>query len=344
MRAADALVIGGGVIGAAVAWRLARAGAAVALVERDEIGAHASGAAAGMLAPISESLGDGAIFSLGQESLARLEAELDELRELSGVDPELVRSGVLRVAASDEEDALRARAQSLAASGCSWVDTRELEKREPVLAAGLAGALFSAREAHVDGRRLARAYAGAAERRGASIARGVEVRGLLREGARVAGARTSQGDWRAHDVVLCTGAWARSASDWLGTDVPVAPVKGQMLALEPVAPRGGPILWSRDVYLVPRRDGELRVGATVERAGFAGLRPGTPDDLPLVGAAPGAPGAWLAAGHYRNGILLAALTGAALASEILEGARLPGLDAFDPARFARENPTRATTT
>jgi len=176
--------------------------------------------------------------------------------------------------------------------------------------------------------------------------------------------------------VLCTGAWARSASDWLGTDVPVAPVKGQMLALEPVAPRGGPILWSRDVYLVPRRDGELRVGATVERAGFdarptaagvaqllggacalvpalrdaalarvwAGLRPGTPDDLPLVGAAPGAPGAWLPAGHYRNGILLAALTGAALASEILEGARLPGLDAFDPARFARENPTRATTT
>jgi len=376
MRAADALVIGGGVIGAAVAWRLARAGAAVALVERDEIGAHASGAAAGMLAPISESLGDGAIFSLGQESLARLEAELDELRELSGVDPELVRSGVLRVAASDEEDALRARAQSLAASGCSWVDARELEKREPVLAAGLAGALFSAREAHVDGRQLARAYAGAAERRGASIARGVEVHGLLREGARVAGARTSQGDWRAHDVVLCTGAWARSASDWLGTDVPVAPVKGQMLALEPVAPRGGPILWSRDVYLVPRRDGELRVGATVERAGFdarptaagvaqlvggacalvpalrdaalarvwAGLRPGTPDDLPLVGSAPGAPGAWLAAGHYRNGILLAALTGAALASEILEGARLPGLDAFDPARFARENPTRATTT
>jgi len=376
MRAADALVVGGGVIGAAVAWRLARAGAAVTLLERDEIGAHASAAAAGMLAPISESLGSGAIFSLGRDSLARLEAELGELRELSGVDPELVCSGVLRVAAADEADALRARAEALAAFGCSWLDARELEKRAPGLAPGCAGALYSASEAHVDGRRLARAYAGAAERRGAELVRGVEVLGLLRDGARVVGVRTSRGDWPAHDVVLCSGAWASRAGDWLGSAVPVAPVKGQMLALEPSAPRGGPILWSRDVYLVPRRDGELRVGATVEHAGFdarptaagiarllagacalapalrdaalvrvwAGLRPGTPDELPLVGAALAAPGAWLAVGHYRNGILLAALTGAALASELLDGVRLPGLDAFDPARFARENPSRARTT
>ncbi|HXX47615.1 MAG TPA: FAD-dependent oxidoreductase, partial [Myxococcota bacterium] len=299
-----------------------------------------------------------------------------ELGELSGVDPELVRSGVLRIARADEAEVLRARAASLAAFGCSWLDAHELAKREPALAPGYAGALHSAREAHVDGRRLARAYAGAAERRGAAIARGVEVLGLLRDGKRVVGARTSQGDWPAHDVVLCTGAWARRAGDWLDLPVPIAPVKGQMLALEPAAPRSGPILWSRDVYLVPRRDGELRVGATVERAGFdarptaagvaqllagacalvpalrdaalarvwAGLRPGTPDELPLVGAAPDAPGAWLAAGHYRNGILLAALTGAALASEILDGVRLPGLGAFDPARFARENPALAEIT
>ena len=372
MRGVDAVVVGGGAIGASVAWALARGGASVVLVERDEIGAHASGAAAGMLAPISESPRDGPIRRLGLESLARLEQEVAELRELSGVDPELVRSGVLRVAAPDEADELRVRAAELASAGCTWLDPGELAKLEPSLAPGFAGALRSSREGHVDGLRLTRAYAGAAARRGAVIQRGVEVHGLVRDGARAVGVRTSAGEIHAHDTVLCTGAWARRASDWLGFEVPVAPVKGQMLALETAAPRGGPILWSREVYAVPRGDGELRIGATVERAGFdarptaagvasllagafalvpglraaslcrvwAGLRPGTPDELPLVGAVPGVPGAWLAAGHYRNGILLAALTGAALAAEILDGRRLPGLEAFDPARYPRENPAR----
>ncbi|HTO52362.1 MAG TPA: glycine oxidase ThiO [Myxococcota bacterium] len=375
MRGADAIVVGGGVIGASVAWSLARAGASVVLFERDELGAHASGAAAGMLAPLSESHGEGPIFRLGLESQARLLAELGELRELSGVDPELVRSGVLRAAAPDEAELFRASAVRLAAHGCEWLDAPELAKTEPALARGFAGALWSPREAHVDARRLALAYAGAAARRGAEIVRASEVVGLVREGARVAGVRTALGEHRAHDVVLCTGAWAQRAGEWLGAHVPVAPVKGQMLALDSPALRGGPILWSRDAYLVPRRDGELRVGATVERAGFdarptaagiaallagacalapalreaallrvwAGLRPGTPDELPLVGRVPGAPGAWLAAGHYRNGVLLASLTGAAIASELLRGARLAGLEAFDPARFALQNPAARRT-
>jgi glycine oxidase len=375
MRAADALVVGGGVIGAAVAWRLARAGAAVTLFERDDVAAHATRAAAGMLAPISESLGDGPIFTLGLASLARLEAELDELRALSGIDPAFVRSGALRVARASEAAPLRARARALEPFGCEWLDADELAKREPGLAPDFTGALHSAREAHVDGWRLALAYLGAAERRGAKVLRGVEVTGLARAGARVVGVHSSAGDFAAQDVVLCTGAWSARARDWLGTPVPVVPVKGQMLALEPSALCHGPILWSADAYLVPRPDGELRVGATVEHAGFdarptaagiaallagacalvpalrdaalarvwAGLRPGTPDELPLVGPVANAPGAWLAAGHYRNGILLASLTGAALASELLDGARLPGLEAFDPARFARENPARSET-
>jgi glycine oxidase len=372
VRGVDAVVVGGGAIGASIAWALARGGASVALVERDEIGAHASSAAAGMLAPISESLGRGPIYSLGLASLDRLEREVAELRELSGVDPELVRSGLLRIAAPDEADTRRARAAELASAGCSWLEPGELAKLAPGIASGFAGALHSTREGHVDGLRLTRAYAGAAQRRGAALQRGVEAHGLLRDGARAAGVVTSAGEIPAGATILCTGAWARRASDWLGFEVPVEPVKGQMLALDAPTVRGGPILWSRDVYAVPRNDGELRIGATVEHAGFdarptaagtaslldgafalvpelrgaallrvwAGLRPGTPDELPLVGAVPGVPGAWLAAGHYRNGILLAALTGAAIASEVLDGRRLPGLEAFDPARYSRENPAR----
>jgi glycine oxidase len=185
--------------------------------------------------------------------------------------------------------------------------------------------------------------------------------------------RTGAREIHAHDVILCTGAWARHAERWLGSAIPVDPVKGQMLALDGSEPHGGPILWGEGAYIVPRRNGQLRIGATVEHVGFdarptaagvaalldgafaiapalrscafvetwAGLRPGTPDHLPLVGRAPGLSGAWLAVGHHRNGILLAALTGRALAGEILDGQRWPGLSAFDPARASLQNPGRA---
>jgi glycine oxidase len=166
-------------------------------------------------------------------------------------------------------------------------------------------------------------------------------------------------------VVLCTGAWAGSSRDWLGLDLPVEPVKGQMLALEAPAPPPRSILWSDRAYLVPRPDGTLRVGATVERAGFdvrptsggiaalldaarellpdtrdsrflrawAGLRPGSPDHLPLVGPLASRPGLWLGVGHHRNGILLSALTGRALAEGVLAGSWPAGLAALDPQRF-----------
>lgn len=373
MRAVDVVVNGGGVIGASVACALARGGASVVLVERDDLGAHASRAAAGMLAPITESFERGPIFTLGLESLALLERELDELRELSGVDPELTRSGILRVARETEAAAFRAHADALAEFDCAWIDGAELRKRDARLAPELAGALVSGREGHVDAYLLTRAYAGAAARRGAAILRDTEALGLLRDGERVAGVRASAGEIHAHDVILCTGAWARHASDWLGSAVPVDPVKGQMIALDGPSPHGGPILWGEGAYIVPRRNGQLRIGATVEHVGFdarptaagvavlldaafalapalrkcafvetwAGLRPGTRDHLPLVGRVPGLAGAWLAVGHHRNGILLAALTGRALAGEILDGARWPGLDAFDPARASLQNPGRA---
>lgn len=366
MRSHDVIVVGGGVVGCSAAFALARMGASVLVIERDRIGVHASRAAAGMLAPIAESLGEGPAFPMGLESLDLFPALVDEIRELSGIDPRYTNSGLLRVAEASEADALRERAVILEAHGCEWLDGDELRKREPRLAPLVVGALWSPREGHVDAFLLTRAYAGAAARRGAQLRLGTTVSGLLWEGEGVRGVRTSAGEFYAGDVVLCSGAWTGLVEDGARLSFPVEPVKGQMIALEGPAPNLQCIVWGRSCYLVPR-DGSVRVGATEERAGFdvrttaagilellsgatrlmpglgecafqeawAGLRPGTPDQLPLIGPVPGAPGLTVATGHYRNGVLLSALTGLAVADWILAAKLPPELRACDPARFQR---------
>ncbi len=364
MRSGDVVVVGGGVIGCSVAFALSRMGASVVVVERDRVGVHASRAAAGMLAPITESPDEGAGFQLGLESLDLFPSLIAEIRELSGIDPRYLESGLLRVAEGDELDELRARASRLEAYGCSWLDGKEVRAREPRLAPGIEGGLWSPREGHVDGFLLTRAYAGAAARRGARFELGTTVLGLIWEGKRVRGVRTSSGELAAADVVLCQGAWTGLAEDWMPLRLPIQPVKGQMIALEAPQPDLPCVIWGAGTYLVPR-DGSVRVGATVEHAGFdvrttasgiaallagasrvmpmlgdctfqeawAGLRPGTPDDLPLIGPVPGASGLTLAAGHYRRGVMLSPLTGLAVADWILSGKLAPELAVCDPGRF-----------
>jgi glycine oxidase len=365
MAAFDAIVVGGGVIGCATAFELARAGADVLLLERDAIGAHASSAAAGMLAPIAETERPGPFLPLALRAVAELEERIGELIELSGLDPGLVRCGALRVARRERAAEVRAAALHLRDFGCAWLDAEELYKREPRLAPGLEGALWSPREACLDPGLLTRAFAAAAERRGAEIRVGTSALGVVRSGDRIAGVRTGEGDVPANAVVLCTGAWARGSGEWIGAPLPIEPVKGQMLALETPLPPPVTILWSDDVYLIPRRDGTLRIGGTVERAGYdvrptagaiadllgaarallpdtercqfirawAGLRPATPDHLPLVGPLPAHPGLWLGVGHHRNGILFSALTGRALAEGVQSGGWPAGLEALDPQRL-----------
>jgi glycine oxidase len=365
MRGCDAIVVGGGVIGCATAFELARAGADVLLLERDAIGAHASSAAAGMLAPFAESEGSGPLLELGVRAQAELVGRLAELSELSGLDPQLRVCGALRVASEARAGSLRETAARLARFECSWLEAEELYKREPRLARGLVGALWSPREACLDAGLLTRAFALAAGRRGARLRPGVPVFGLVRQGERITGVRTAEGEISTAAVVLCTGAWARGSGEWLGVDIPVEPVKGEMLALEAPQPPPVAIVWSDAAYLVPRPDASLRVGATLERAGFdirptaggvgalleaarnllpdtqgcrflrawAGSRPGTPDHLPLVGPWVSRPGLWLGVGHYRNGILLCALTARALAAGVLGGTWPADLAALDPRRF-----------
>ncbi len=368
MAVPDVIVVGGGVIGCAIAHALARARLSVTLLERDAIGAHASSAAAGMLAPWVESGGEGLLCELGPRAIASLAAEVDGLRQVSGIDPDLKLCGILVVRRAAGASTLAAHAARTAGLGCELLERADLDVRVKGLARDVESGLWSPREGHVDARRLTQSFARAAEARGARLEPGTPVRGVLRSGARIEGVQTAAGPRPSGHVVWATGAWAAEIGRDLAVPVPIEPVKGQMLSLD-AAELGLPfVLWDEAVYLVPRTSAELRVGATVERAGFdvvptasglrqlldgacalvpglgragflaawAGLRPATPDGLPLLGPLADLDGLTLAAGHHRNGVLLSALTGEAVAGWIAHGRRDPLLAACDPARFARE--------
>ena len=183
---ADVVIVGGGVVGSAIAYFLAKEGASVVLFERDDLAAHASGAAAGMIAPICESSGGGPLFEWGVKSLERMPALAAELREASGIDPQWSASGILRVALSDgEASELKAHAEALAEHGVVWLSASAALAREPQLARHVSGALWSPREGHVYSPQLTRAYAMAAVRHGAVLRCGVPVHGLVHDGERV---------------------------------------------------------------------------------------------------------------------------------------------------------------
>lgn len=355
------MVVGGGVVGLCCAWRLARRGAGVAVLDRAQPPAGATRVAAGMLAPVGE-------LAFGEPELLRMTVAaaegypdfVAELEAASGLGSGYARHGALHVALDRDEAAELRRVHDLQRSlglGAEWLPPRRCRQLEPGLTPSLNGGVHAPGEAAIDPRRLTAALLAALADAGVEVRTGTEVAAALFEGERIAGVRTSAGEeLHAGNVVLACGAWS-GAEDWLPDEArpPVRPVKGQILELR--APDGEPpcerIVASERVYLVPRPDGRLIVGATVEERGFdatvtaggvhellreayrllpdvaemelvesmAGLRPGTPDNLPLIG--PGAvEGLVLACGHYRNGILLAPITGEAVAT-VLSGAPLP---------------------
>lgn len=347
-------------IGLAVAWRLVRDGLQVAVFERERVGGQASGAAAGLLAPVSEHLTPDEFLDFGIASLRAYPAFVDALREESGIDPELVGGGVMRVALSDEE-AETLRRLPTGGLTAELLDSQHTRELEPAVAPAVVNSLLVHEECHVSSPRLVTALAVAARRRGAAIHEGEPVHRLLREGDRIVGIETPQGRTLARTVVVAAGAWSGLLA---GLALPVTPIRGQIVALEVgAAPLSRP-LFGVGAYLVPKRDGAIIAGATEDRAGFAaaatargvrsvlagaerlapaladcpflrawaGLRPATPDRLPILGRTPD--GVILATGHYRNGILLAPTT-AELVAALIHGAT-PSLrlDLYAPDRFA----------
>jgi len=370
-------IIGAGVIGLGIAWRLAGR-AAVTVFDRAKAGSGASHAAAGMLAACCEAEpGEEALVALGRESQARWPAFADELSRATGIDVELRREGtlVLALTADDQaEIAHRLEFQRQLDLPLEWLSAAQTRAREPHLAGKIAGALFSAQDHQVDNRKLAQALRAAAEAAGVSIHEHRPVKEIVIQGGRAKGVALEDGTIAAADiVVLAAGAWSRGIAG-LPPDrrPPVRPVKGQMLALQmdPAAPLLTHVLWAPGAYLVPRRDGRLIVGGTVEEQGFddkitaggmltlleaawravpaieelpvaeiwVGHRPGSRDDAPILGPGP-AEGLVYATGHHRNGILLAPVTADAIARLVLDDVVEPaikpfGLERFQPARAA----------
>jgi glycine oxidase len=384
-RSFDAIFVGGGVIGLCCAWRAAQRGARVAVLERAEPPAGATRVAAGMLAPVGElAFGEPQLLEMTLASARLYPGFVAELEAATGTTTGYQRQGAIHIALDRDEAAELRRVHDLQRSlglEAEWLPPRRCRELEPSLTPSFNGGVHAPDEAAIDPRALTAALlvalAGAGVEasgesgrcHGVEVRTGAEVVGGVFEGERLIGVRTAAGEeLRAASVVLATGAWAGQA-EWLPEHArpPVRPVKGQVLELR--NPDGAPpcerILASGRVYLVPRPDGRLIVGATSEEQGFdtavtaggvhellreayrllpdvaemelldstAGLRPGTPDNLPLVG--PGAiEGLLLATGHYRNGILLAPLTADAIAA-VLDGGSLP--EAAAPAHPRRSS-------
>jgi len=373
-RADDVLIAGGGVIGLACAWRAARRGLRVRVIERSEaVAGEATGVAAGMLAPVGEATwGEEALLDLGLSSLTMWESFASELEADSGTAPGYRRCGALHVALDRDEAAqLRRRLELHERLGLAsdWKLPGDCRRLEPALSPKLAGGLHAPAEAAADPVTLSLALASAVRALGGEVELGAQIVAADLASApelTLAGGRSL----RAERLVVATGAWSGSA-EWLPADVrpPVRPVKGEILTLRGSAdaPVCRGIVAGERVYMVPRDDGRLLVGATVEERGFdrtvtaggvhellreayrvipevaelelvaasTGLRPGSPDNAPIVGPAPGHPDVLLATGHFRNGILLAPVTGEAVAGMLAGEAPPEGFERFSPARFQR---------
>jgi len=368
-------VIGGGVIGLAIAWRAAQQGLRVTLADPAP-GGGASRVAAGMLAPVGEAhFGESALLQLSLDSWRLYPRFTDELQSVSGRPSGYRECGTLLVARDADDNASLAREYRFRVAEGLRVErlsSRECLALEPGLAPSIRGGILAAGDHQVDPRLLAAALLAACERSGVDVVR--SRASLLVSAGRVAGVSTEEGHDRPADaVVIAAGCWTPLVTGLPAEAVPpVRPVKGQILRLGGAAPPAQRVIRGLDVYLVPRADGSVVVGSTVEERGFdtavtagavygllrdarellpdvaelelvevaAGLRPGTPDNAPLIGAT-SVPGLIIATGHYRNGVLLAPITAAIVAALLAGRPALPGAVAFAPDRFAKLAPAPA---
>ncbi|HEX5479553.1 MAG TPA: glycine oxidase ThiO [Dehalococcoidia bacterium] len=365
----EVVIVGGGIVGSACAYELAKRGAKPILLEYGKSGMQATNAAAGMLAPLSEHIEPGPMLEFTLRALREYPAGVEELQATCGFDLELRLTGILKVAFDDEQPETLRRAYAWHRQmgfDVEWLDGAACRELEPRVSERVSAGVFSAAEGNVSNQQVALALLRAAAAHGAVIHERTPVTGFRRRAGRIVAVRSNDREFACDAVVLAAGARTGQIARRLGVDLPVVPVRGQMMALGGMRQPIAHPVWGPDGYLVPRANGLVFAGSTSERVGFrrrttdagvrriratasalvpqlraahmhfawAGLRPGSPDDLPFIGPMPRVENAFAATGHYRNGILLGPLTGRLVAEALLSGdwSAIPA--AFSPGRFA----------
>lgn len=360
----DFLIIGGGLIGMLTARELRAGGASVVVLDRGPLGREASWAGGGILSPLYPWRYPRAVTALATWGQSAYPGLATALASESGIDPQWTASGMLIVDVADHAAALAWAGQHKVRIESPGL--REWQGIEPALSCVEAGGLGTAALwmpdiAQVRNPRLVQALRTSLIKSGVTVREGVEVRGLLNENGRITGVQTDEGIVPAGAVVVAGGAWSAALLKTAGILLPMAPVRGQMILFRAV-----PGLLTRMVmrhyrYLIPRRDGRILAGSTLEQVGFdkattqhaagklrraalelvpaledcpierqwTGLRPGNPTGVPYIGAHPAISGLFVCTGHYRNGVVLAPASARLLADMALS--RLPCLD---PAPYA----------
>lgn len=375
----DVAIVGGGLIGLACAWRLAGRGLSVVVIERESVGAGASLAATGMLAPAAEhEPGSDPLLPLALDSLHRWPGFRDDLEAASGLSLDYRADGTLVLAIGrDEVERLRFRYDLQRRSGldATWLNGGEVRRLEPGLRPSVTAGVQCPLDHQVDPRLVMAALVKACEAAGVAIVEGVAATGLDWTGGRVTGVETASGSIVADTVILAAGAWSGEGGllpDRLA--LPVRPLKGQALALRTTKQTGtlSRMVWTEQIHMAPKSDGQLIVGATVEDCGFrpgvtagglyallegarrvlpgieemeveavwSGYRPTSDDDAPIIDTL--APGLVAATGHHRNGYLLAPVTADSVAEWVATGEMPAVARSFGLSRFARPEPRRAT--
>ncbi len=374
-RFTDVAIIGGGVSGCSIAYQLSMAGVQVTIIEREEIAAEASSAAAGLLAPAGVLTSPEAGAKLFLASWSITGEVIAEIEAASGVQVEYSRTGALHlIEDADEEIEVGKYAEIWKEHGSevTWVTGDELRQFEPLLDSSIQRALYVPHAASIRPRLMTRAYAGAARMTGAQILEHTEVTGLEQNSGKVTGIQTVAGETiGCKRVVIAAGAWSEQIGRWLGLNIPVFPARGQILALrQPTTPLQHTI-FGNGLYLVPKLDNTIYVGATVESVGFdkrntagglhwllssaiqlipkledaalaniwAGLRPMSRDSYPILGKAPGWENVILATGHGAGGFELSAITGKTIAELMTTGQTPELIRLFGIERFSAKTPT-----
>ncbi|MCH1627076.1 glycine oxidase ThiO [Fredinandcohnia quinoae] len=361
-RSYDAIIVGGGVNGAAIAFNLTKRGMKVLLLEKNRLASKSSGAAAGMLGAQAELENNGPLFQLARRSRAMFVHLAEELKEISGIDIELVNKGMYKIAFSEDQEHEYKRIIQIhrqAGEIAEWLDGDVLRKDEPTLSEEIRGGMYIPNDGHVSPYRLTAAFAYSALKLGAEIKEFTEVFSINDKANQIQGVITNEGGFFAENVIIAGGAWSGKIVSELGVGFDILPVKGECFSVKSHRTLLEKTIFSHGCYLVPKSQGRIIVGATMkentfdetvsldgisillERAkkiipsivdaewekAWAGIRPQTGDGLPFLGEHSGYKGLFIAAGHFRNGILLSPVTGE-LVAELVIGNVVPELQAF----------------